>query len=112
MADKSNWGFSSSVKNIAMGAFLPLARKKKRKRKEDRTKEEETQGRERERRKKNRRSKKKKKRRDEGGKEGRKRGREEGREPVSSDGIQILLSLITPILEQLTTGKRRPESTG
>ena len=55
---------------------------------------------------------KKKKRRDEGGKEGRKRGREEGREPVSSDGIQISLSLITPILEQLTTGKRRPESTG
>ena len=48
MAEKSNWGFSSSVKNIAIGAFLPLARKKKRKRKEDRTKEEETQGRERE----------------------------------------------------------------
>ena len=62
MADKSNWGFSSSIKNIVIGAFLPLARKKKRKRKEDRTKEEETQGREREWRKRKRRSKKKKRR--------------------------------------------------
>ena len=105
MAEKSNWGFSSSVKNIAIGAFLPLEKGGQDKgggdtREGERVEEEK------------RRSKKKKKRRDEGGKEGRKRGREEGREPVSSDGIQISLSLITPILEQLTTGKRRPESTG